>query len=136
MDIHYLKKEINSIMKENESSSINSKINRDIIFYRNSLRESEMNFEFKMNVADIDSSLAQFSLGKSQFTRSDYELSWMVKDNEKFRFILTNIPYKNSKFLIDCPDDMKKDIVKLLPRFVELLVIKAKESLKNSSYQQ
>ena len=135
MDIQYLNNQIDTLMKENAGSVSNSKTTRDILFYQSELRENNISFAFTLNVAEIDPGFAEFSLGKSQFKRSEYQLTWMAKDNEKFQFVLTNIPYKNSKYLLECPEGIQRDIIRILPRFIDQIVIKAKDLAKNTSYQ-
>lgn len=131
MNNENLKSAIDDIMKKNQvNAPKRSMTDKKILQYETDLLSSNVKIEHAICIADLVPGEASVNFGGGDFTREDYALSWKDFDNKGFRFVLTNIKYSNSKVLVDCPEQYKKDTLVVISDFIEDLASKAKDLLK------
>ncbi|ATH06447.1 hypothetical protein BIY24_00370 [Halobacteriovorax marinus] len=123
-----LKNAIEDIMNKNKVNAPKRSFDdKKILQYESDLLSSNVKIEHSICIADLFPGEESHSFGGGDFTRVDYALSWQNWQEQGFRFTLTNIKYSNSKLLIECPTQFKKDTITLLPAFIESLANKANQ---------
>lgn len=124
-----LMNQINSIMKENKPSvAKGSKADREISYFESELLSNSILYPFFQTIAELAPECENEKLGSGSFTRKEYSLGWNKYNNDKFRLTLTNIPHNNVKLLCECPIEFKEELYRFLPRFVESIAEKIKDS--------
>jgi hypothetical protein len=131
MNNENLKSAIEDIMNKNQvNAPKRSMTDKRILQYESELLSSNVKIDHVVCIADLVPGEGSLNFGGGDFTRSDYALSWQNLNDAGYRFVLTNVKYSNSKILVDCPDQFKKDTLTILPDFIQDLATKAKELLK------
>lgn len=126
-----LQSAIQDIMKNNQvNAPKRSMSDKKILQYETDLLSSSVNIDHATCIADLIPEERTSNFGGGDFTREDYAISWQKWKEQGHRFVLTNIKHSNSKLLMECPDNFKKDTLVLIPEFIQDLASKAKELLK------
>ncbi|WP_127715344.1 hypothetical protein [Halobacteriovorax sp. HLS] len=122
MDKDNLKNAIQDIMNKNQvNAPKRNMIDKKILQYEADLLSANVNVDYSICLADIFQDERSKKFGGGDFTRQDYALNWKKWKEQGHRFILTNIKHSNSKLLLECPEQFKKDTLETLPQFIELL---------------
>jgi hypothetical protein len=126
-----LQNAIQDIMNKNQvNAPKRSMSDKKILQYESDLLSSSVNIDHVICIADLIPEERTAKFGGGDFTREDYAISWQKWKETGHRFVLTNIKHSNSKLLMECPDNFKKDTLVLIPDFIQDLAHKAKELLK------
>lgn len=117
-----LKNAIDEIMNKNKVNAPKRSFDdKKILQYESDLLASNVKIDHVIKMADLIPGEGSTPFGGGDFTREDYALSWQNWQEKGYRFVLTNIKYSNSKLLIECPEQFKKDTISILPNFIENL---------------
>jgi len=121
-----LQNAINDIMKKNSVNAPRKSFDdKKILQYESDLLSSNVLIDFNICIAELSPGEEKTSFGGGDFTREDYCLSWKKWNDKGHKFVLTNIKYSNSKLLLDCPEQFKKDSLVLIPIFITELAKQA-----------
>lgn len=121
-----LQNAINDIMKKNTVNAPKRSFDdKKILQYESDLLSSNVLIDFNICISELCPGEGKVSFGGGDFTREDYSLGWKKWNEIGFKFVLTNIKYNNSKLLLDCPEQFKKDTLVLIPDFVTALAKQA-----------
>ncbi|MCK5883379.1 MAG: hypothetical protein KAG61_06805 [Bacteriovoracaceae bacterium] len=133
-----LQDKINSIMNSNPVDAEVSKITknkylREVKFYQDELIHNNVLLPFDVLLSEIEEGCEKAPVGIHGHTRDLYCLRWEKGEEEKFIFSLENILAKKKRKLIDCPEEVIRDIYHLLPIIVELMAQKAQALFKEET---
>ena len=107
MNFEDLKNQVAALEAKNKKTINRSKYDLDIIDLEDYLRSLGETCRFQINLSAI---LGDALIG-DRFKSSEYQLDWMP-NIDKHRLCLVNIPYKNKKLLINCPELHKEALFK------------------------
>ncbi len=129
-----LQDQINSIISNNPvdpnvAKLTKNKFFRDVRFYENELTHNNVLLPFEVCLAEIEADSASSPVGVHGHTREIYVLRWEKLEDEKFYFTLENTLAKKKRKLIDCPEEVVRDIYHLLPKIVQSMASSAQKLL-------
>lgn len=116
---------------EDKNKALQNRLLRDIRFYQNELRQSQVKANFSARLSDLTPELAAATIGIHGHTRSDYQLQWLESQGI-YAFVLQNIKANKQKLLTDCPVEILKDMVQLLPLFIEKMAAHLQRELNQA----
>ena len=133
-----LENKIKSIM---QSSPVNPEIAkiaknkylREVCFYQDELTHNNVLIPFEIPLSEIEPEDSRSPVGVHGHTREIYCLRWEKLDNGPFAFTLENKLAKKKRKLVECPEEVIRDIYHLLPAVVEIMANKAEKILKEDS---
>lgn len=130
MNKELLKQQIAQIegQKDQNTSTVLLKFLRDLKYFESQLRLSKVELPFYLPLADIVENESSQPIGVHGHTRREYTLHW-EKDGALFSFTLENIKAKKKKKLMVCPEEILKDMMPLIPIFIEKMAKNAEAQL-------
>jgi hypothetical protein len=122
-DFRDLKQQVEAM---NAKTAPITKLQRDIFYFEEDLRASEVKLAFNVLLSDLDPENADAVFGPHNYTRRQYSLDWNIYNN-KFHILLTNVTANKSKLLKDCSEELQQMSKSLFPIFIEKMAAVGKD---------
>ena len=116
---------------DDKTKALQNRLLRDIRYYQNELRQNQVKTPFVARLSDLTPTEANIAVGIHGHSRSDYQLQWSDHQGS-FSFVLHNIKANKQKQLTECPVEILKDMVQLIPIFIEKMATHLQSELNQA----
>lgn len=129
--IDNLKNEIHKIIGDTSNKKVVSKYIRDVLYYEAELIHNNVLLPYSTELSEVDVEYKTKKIGIHGHTREQYRIKWQG-EGKSFHFFLENTLANKERRLLDCPDEILRDINELLPIIIEQMAKSASALLDDS----